>query len=65
MKLKTMSFLRCPFCKGQLSSGDSSNIVEDFLEGSLACLSCGKVFVVKDGIVSFAGTSELDLLEQG
>jgi ubiquinone/menaquinone biosynthesis C-methylase UbiE/uncharacterized protein YbaR (Trm112 family) len=66
MNLKTLSFLRCPICKGQLSNVDFSNIVEDLLlEGSLACLSCGKVFPVKNGIVSFASKSEVDLFEQG
>jgi ubiquinone/menaquinone biosynthesis C-methylase UbiE/uncharacterized protein YbaR (Trm112 family) len=63
MKRKTLDFLLCPACHGelqlQISSGNGS--VEN---GSLTCLACQKIYPIKRGIPHFIKEEDLSGLNK-
>lgn len=63
MKRASLEFLCCPGCKGTLSPRDECGGAT-LHEGSLVCPHCDLVFPVRDGIVHFISSKELDSLSR-
>ncbi|HEX6716183.1 MAG TPA: methyltransferase domain-containing protein [Pyrinomonadaceae bacterium] len=52
MKLRLLQYLACPTCQGQISLTEKD--AAEILEGTLACVSCGKQFPIRRGVPRFA-----------
>lgn len=49
----SLKFLACPICHGRLDVEVNVIMGDDVIEGLLRCLSCGRVYRIRDGIADF------------
>ena len=74
MKKELIRLLRCPFCRSEeLSVPETGGanmdikedeIVDDIREGHIECGSCGKKFIIKDGILDLLIKSDSEILSE-
>ena len=74
MKRELIRLLRCPFCQSEELSLPKTSEVDmdikeveienDIREGHIKCGSCGKKFIIKDGILDLLIKSDSEILSE-